>query len=144
MTWGVILSIVLFSIFKLIVTCLPTDTVNGLVGKFATHSKLNSQHVTISYNGKKLDDNKKQEIIKTFNESIIKEKYYVWPGTEESYLNPENGVRPIIVTVTNEKQTIELYVFQYSDRIDVVKKTKKKFIAYSLFTDNWGRFSASY
>lgn len=144
MTWGVILSIVLFSIFKLIVTCLPTDTVNRLIGKFATHSKLDSQHVAISYNGKMLDDDKKKEIIEAFNESIIKEKYYVWPGTEESYLNPENGVRPIIVNVTNGKKTMELYVFQYNDRIDVVKKTKKKFIAYSLFTDNWGRFSASH
>ncbi|WP_043929637.1 YfmQ family protein [Bacillus sp. EB01] len=137
MTWGVILSIVLFSLFKIVVTCLPTDVINWMTGKFETHSQLDSKNATVLYKGQVLEEEKKATLISAFNESVFKEKHYVWPGTEDTYLNPESGVQPIIVDAKTGKHSTELYVFPYADRIDVVKKSKKKLIAYSLFSDKF-------
>jgi len=136
MTWGVILSIVLLSLIKLLMTCLPTGTVEWILSHFETHSKLNDKNVTITIDRKQLEGKNKAQFIHFFNQAIFIEKYYIWPGTEQRYLNPENGGNPIIIDTKRGKKDIQLFVFLYEDRVDVVKQYKKKVVAYSLHSDS--------
>lgn len=135
MTWGVILSIVLLSLIKLLMTCLPTGTVEWILSHFETHSKLNDKNVTLTIDRKPIEGKNKAQFIHFFNQAIFIEKYYIWPGTEQKYLNPENGRNPIIVETKRGKKNIQLFVFIYNDRVDVVKQYKKKLVAYSLNSD---------
>ena len=136
MTWGVILSIVLLSLIKILMTCLPTGIVERLLSYFETHSKLNDKNVTVTVDRKQLEGKNKAQFIRFFNQAIFIEKYYIWPGTEQRYINPENGGNPIIIQTKRGKKDIQLFVFLYEDRVDVVKQYKKKLVAYSLHSDS--------
>lgn len=113
-------------------TCLPTGTVEWLMRKFDVHSKLNGEEVTITLNGKNIDGDEKEKIINDFNAAIFIEKQYIFPGTEEHFLHPENSKPPIVIETKNGKHPVTLHVFRYDDHIDVVKQYKKKVAAYSL------------
>jgi hypothetical protein len=60
---------------------------------------------------------------------------YIWPGSEDAYLNPEGSQTPVIIHDKREKRDIRILVFTYKDRVDVVKQYKKKLIAYSLASE---------
>ncbi|MEH7332982.1 YfmQ family protein [Neobacillus drentensis] len=134
MTWTV-LSIILISAIKIGMTCLPTGPVNWLIRKFETHSKLNVENVTITINGKRLDGEDKIQMINDFNEATFIKQQYIYPGTEEFYLYPENHKTPIVIDTKNGKQDVTIFLYHYNDHVDVVKQYKKKVIAYSLFSD---------
>ncbi|MGJ7920931.1 YfmQ family protein [Neobacillus sp. LXY-4] len=136
MTMGVLLSIVLLSLIKILMTCLPTGTVEWLLGKFEIHSKMNKDLVTITINGIPFDEEKKDTLVNFFNQAIFMEKYYIWPGTEQSYINPKYGGTPIIIDSKKGKRDVRLLVFIYSDRVDVVKQSNKKLVAYSLYSES--------
>ena len=90
MIWTII-SIILLSLVKILVTCLPTGSVNWLIRKFEIHSKLNEENITLTINGKPLEGDNKVKVINEFNEAIFLKKHYIFPGTEELFLNPENS-----------------------------------------------------
>ncbi|WP_412176745.1 YfmQ family protein [Bacillus sp. T3] len=39
-----------------------------------------------------------------FQPSNFIEKYYIWPGSEQSYLNPGKGGNPIVETKRGKKE----------------------------------------
>ncbi|AQX56138.1 YfmQ family protein [Priestia flexa] len=136
MTWIAILSIIVVSGLKLLITTMPTPVVKWFLGKFELHSKLDPSHVSIEKDGKKLEGEKKQKFISDFNEATFFKKYYVHPGNEHYFLHPENAETPYIIKFKIGKHNVKLFVYSYKDRIDVVKQHKKKVEAYSLLSDS--------
>ncbi|MGG1678283.1 YfmQ family protein [Neobacillus sp. NRS-1170] len=134
MTWTV-LSIILISMVKIAMTCLPTGPVNWLIRKFEIHSKLSEENVTITIDGKRLEGADKIQIINDFNEATFIKQQYIYPGTEEFYLYPENHRTPIVIETKYGKKDMTIYLYHNKDQVDVVKQYKKKVIAYSLFSD---------
>ncbi|WHY67786.1 YfmQ family protein [Neobacillus sp. SuZ13] len=134
MTWAVV-SIIIVSTIKILMTCLPTGPVEWLIRKFEIHSKLNETDVTITINGKSLVGGEKLQVIQHFNEATYLKQHYIYPGTEELFLHPENSNTPLVIDTKSGKKDVRLFVFSYNDRIDVVKQYKKKVIAYSLSSE---------
>jgi hypothetical protein len=133
MTWGIIIFTIAFSIIKILMTCLPTGVVEWIDSKFKVHKKLNQSDVTITFKGANVDEEGKTQVIDFYNNGIMIEKYYIWPGTEGKFLNPENGVDPLKIHCHSKKEDINLYLFDYSTHVDVVKQNGHKVVAYSLF-----------
>ncbi|MBT2655623.1 YfmQ family protein [Bacillus sp. ISL-18] len=140
MIWTII-SIILLSLVKILITCLPTGSVNWLIRKFETHSKLNEENLTLTIDGKPLEGDNKTKVINEFNEAIFLKKHYIFPGTEELFLNPDTSEPPLVIDTKRGKKEIKLVLYRYHDHIDVVKQDKKKIIAYSLLSDNLQKFS---
>lgn len=134
MTWTVV-SIILISLIKILMTCLPTGPVEWLISKFEIHSKLSETNAIITIEGKLLEGEEKIQVINFFNEATFLKQHYIYPGTEALYLQPENSETPIVIDVKHGKKDARLYVFSYHDRIDVVKQYKKKVVLYSLLSD---------
>ncbi|ULT58249.1 YfmQ family protein [Neobacillus drentensis] len=140
MTWTII-SIILISLLKILVTCLPTGTVEWLMKKFETHSKLNVENITLTIDGKQLEVEDKIKVINDFNEAIFTKKHYIFPGTEDAFLSPEDSETPIVIDTKIGKRDVRLLLYRYNDRVDVVKKYKKKLVAYSLLSENLQKLS---
>lgn len=141
MMWTIV-SIIVISLIKILMTCLPTGTVEWLMRKFDVHSKLNVQEVTVTLDGKEINGEEKEKIINNFNEAIFIEKQYIFPGTEEHYLQPENSKTPLVIeSKSGGKHPVKLLVFQYDDHVDVVKQYKKKVAAYSLNSKDLQKWS---
>jgi len=138
---GTIISIILISLLKILVTCLPTGTVEWLTKKFETHSKLNVENITLTVNGEHLEGEDKNKVITDFNDSIFLKKHYIFPGTEEVFLNPEDSETPIIIDTKTGKKDVRLFLYRYNDRVDVVKQYKNKLVAYSLLSENLQKLS---
>ncbi|MFP7159403.1 YfmQ family protein [Priestia aryabhattai] len=135
MTWLVILSIIIVSALKLLITCLPTPVVKWLLKKFELHSKLDPSQINITKDGKTLEDEEKKKVINEFNKATFLKKYYVHPGNEHYFLQPEDVNPPYIIHTKQGKHAIKLSIYSYKDHVDVVKQYKKKLEAYSLLTD---------
>ncbi|PKG22896.1 YfmQ family protein [Niallia nealsonii] len=136
MTWAVFLSIFAVCIVKVLMTCLPTGTVNWLIRKFEMHAKLREEDVIISINGNQLEREEKMQVIRAFNEATVLEKYTIYRGyNEHVYLNPENDGTPIVIDAKRGKQNIKIVMHKYNDHIDIVKQYKKKIIAYSVHVE---------
>jgi hypothetical protein len=140
MTWTII-SIILLSFVKLLITCLPTGPVEWLIKKFETHSKLSEDQINLTIGGKPLAGVNKTKIINDFNEALFLKKHYIFPGTEDLFLNPDNSEPPIVIDTKRGKKEVKLFLYRYNDRIDVVKQEKKKIIAYSLSSDSLQKLS---
>ncbi|MCM3729253.1 YfmQ family protein [Neobacillus cucumis] len=140
MTWTII-SIILISLLKILITCLPTGPVEWLIRKFETHSKLGDKNITLSIDGRRLEGEDKTKVINDFNEAIFLKKHYIFPGTEELYLNPENSDSPIVIETKRGNKEVKLFVYRYKDHVDVVKQFKKKLVAYSLMSESLQKFS---
>lgn len=134
MTWAVLVPIILVSLLKIVVTCMPTGTVNWLIRKFETHSRLDVKEVTVTIGDNRLEDEEKLQIINQFNEGIFIKKHYIHPGNEQLFLQPEISGIPIVIEFLQGDETV--FVYSYNDRIDVVKQRRKKVIAYSLISDS--------
>ncbi|MFF2444952.1 YfmQ family protein [Priestia megaterium] len=135
MTWIVVLSIIVASALKLLITTMPTPVVKWFLGKFELHSKLDPSHVSITKAGKILEGEEKKKFIANFNEATFLEKYYVHSGNEQYFLHPENAKNPYVIDAKRGKNNVILSVYSYKDRVDVVKQYKKKIEAYSLLSD---------
>ncbi|MBT2653999.1 hypothetical protein J7E81_01910 [Bacillus sp. ISL-18] len=140
MTWTII-SIILISLLKILVTCLPTGTVEWLMKKFETHSKLNVENITLTIDGKQLEVEDKIKVINDFNEAIFTKKHYIFPGTEDAFLSLEDSETPIVIDTKIGKKDVRLLLYRYNDRVDVVKQYKKKLVAYSLLSENLQKLS---
>ncbi|WP_394555889.1 hypothetical protein C1N61_32465 (plasmid) [Priestia aryabhattai] len=134
MTWVVIVSIVVVSALKILITCLPTPVVKWLVGKFELHRILNMD-AEITVGGEEIKGAEKEELITNFNKGTFLKKYYIHPGSERYFLYPEGGEVPIIVDFIEGKKRVSLWLYVYRDHIDVVKQYSEKMIAYSIYSN---------
>ncbi|MDA6161938.1 YfmQ family protein, partial [Escherichia coli] len=75
MTWAVVVPIILVSLLKIVLTCMPTGTVNWLIRKFETHSKLDEKEVSVTIGDNRLKDEEKFQFINQFNEGIFIKKH---------------------------------------------------------------------
>ncbi|MBI0579175.1 hypothetical protein IEC97_17530 [Neobacillus cucumis] len=142
MTWAVI-SIVLVSIFKILMTCLPTGPVEWLINKFQIHTKLTNMNVTVTFDGKLLEGENKIGVLQSFNESTFLKKHYIYPGTEELYLHPENSEPPFVIETKEGKKDVRLFVYCSKHNVEVVKQYKKKVVAYQLLSKSLQKWSFS-
>lgn len=124
-------------------TCLPTGPVEWLISKFEIHSKLSDANVAVTIDGKLLEGEDKIQVINYFNEATFLKQHYVYPGTEEFYLHPENSETPIVIDTKRGKKDVRLFVYRNNDHIDVVKQYKKKVVAYSLLSNSLQKRSLS-
>src|SRR3954454_13993664 len=105
MTWAV-LSIIIISVIKILVTCLPTGPVEWLIRKFEIHSKLSETNATVTIDGKLLEDEDKIQVINNFNEATYLKQNYIYPGTEELFLHPENSGAPLVIDTKSGKKEV--------------------------------------
>ncbi|MGF9891537.1 YfmQ family protein [Priestia megaterium] len=131
MTFGVIVSIIIVSVLKILITCLPTPVVKSLVSKFEVHKNI-SVDAEVTIGGKKIEGIAKEELIVNFNKATFLKKYYIHPGSEHYFLCPEGEETPIKISIQTDKKEIVLWLYKYNDHIDVVKQYSKKIIAYSI------------
>ncbi|QJX79996.1 YfmQ family protein [Priestia megaterium] len=134
MTWVVILSIVVVSALKILITCLPTPVVKWLVGKFEIHKSINMD-AKVTIGDKEIKGAPKEELIANFNKGTFLKKYYIHPGSEHYFLYPEGEKTPIKISIQTGGKKVMMWLHQYSDRIDVVKQYPKKIIAYSIHSN---------
>jgi hypothetical protein len=142
MTWAIVM-LILMSLVKIVLTCLPTGVIEWLLSKFEVHAKVNNEDAVLSVDGKRLEGEEKRKMIDQFNEAVFLEKYYIYPGDEERYLYPENGGTPLVIDTKKGKKDVKLFVYSYDDHIDVVKQYKKKVIAYRLLSESMQKQSLS-
>nr|MDH3177265.1 YfmQ family protein [Bacillus pumilus] len=132
----IVTSLVVFSLLKLLVTSLPSGVVERLFSRYAVHAKVTSDHTTIMFEDRPLDDQQASEIIQHFNDAIFIERYYIYPGDEERFLRPQEGPAPLTMKTKLGKHDVTLYLYHYDDHVDVVRqfthKPKKKLTAYRL------------
>lgn len=127
MTWSFVLLLILAGLVKLLMTCLPTSVVEKILSKFELHPALNHETVTVTINGKSLEGEEKIQIIHNFNHALFLDKYD---------FPPENKGTPIIVDTAMGKNTVRLFIYSYSNHVDVVKKIKKKVVVYRLRSES--------
>ncbi|WP_419881619.1 YfmQ family protein [Peribacillus sp. B-H-3] len=123
---------ILFGLLKILISCLPSDSVKWIIGKYEMHAKLNAENTVVTYEGKRIEDEEANQIIDTFNKGIFLEQYYIFPGNEQMFLHPENGGTPLVIDTKQGKKDVKLFLYSYSDHVDVVKQYKKKVMSYSL------------
>ncbi|KAA6447605.1 YfmQ family protein [Bacillus swezeyi] len=136
MTWVFVTLLTLISLLKILVTCLPTGAVEWITSKFQVHLKLDAANATVAFDGKRLEGQDKNQFIHNFNDAVFMERYYIYPGDEQLYLHPKNSGKPFVIDAKKGKHDVRLFVYRYSDHIDVVKQYKKKVAAYSLSSDS--------
>jgi hypothetical protein len=127
MTWSFVILLILAGLVKVLLTCLPTAAVEWLISKFELHPKLSDANATVTIDGKRLEGEDKIQVINDFNQAIFLEKYYV---------PPENSGTPLVIDTKRGKNNVRLFVYSYNDHVDVVKKYKKKVVAYRLLSDS--------
>ena len=64
-TWFIVL-LVVFGAFKIIVSSLPNSVIESIISKYETHPQLEEENVTVTINGKSVEDEKKSQIIHDF------------------------------------------------------------------------------
>ncbi|MGG3477969.1 YfmQ family protein [Peribacillus frigoritolerans] len=136
MTWPVLILTIILSLLKLLVTCLPTDAVNWIMSKFKIHSEISDADAIVTFDGKRLEDKDKIQVLNYYNEAKFLKKNHIFPGNEKLFLHPENSGTPIIMDVKRGKNDVRLYVYIYNDHVDVVKQYKNKVVAYSLLSES--------
>lgn len=137
MTVPVLIVTIILSLLKILVSCLPTDAVNWIISKFKIHSEISGGNAIVTFDGKRLEGEEKIQVINYFNSArFLKKNNHIFPGNEELFLHPENSGTPLVIDPKRGKKDVRLFVYIYSDRVDVVKQYKKKLISYSLFSDS--------
>lgn len=142
MTWGLVMTIVIGSIVKLVMSP-PSIVVGWTVSKFELHKKLDAKDVTVTYNGKKLEEEEKSRFTNYFNEASFLKKHYIFPGNEKLFLEPESNVTPFVINLKKGKKDIHFFVFNYDNHVDIVKKYKENIVSYSVSSDCLQNFSMS-
>ncbi|MGM0899700.1 MAG: YfmQ family protein [Bacillota bacterium] len=140
MTWTVAITIAIGIILKMIMSP-PSIVVEWITSKFALHPKLNSKDVTVTLNGKQIEEEEKVRFTNYFNEATFLKKYYIFPGNENLFLNPETNLTPFVINVKSGKKDVHFFVYCYDDYVDVVKQYKKNVVSYSLRSDDLQKFT---
>jgi hypothetical protein len=134
MTWTVAISIAIGCIIKFFFSP-PSAVVEWYLSKFALHPKFNSKDVTITFNGKHLEEEEKIRFIDYLNAAAFLEEYWIFPGNEKLFLHPDTNVIPFVINVKRSNKDVNFFIYSYDDHVDVVKKYKKKVVSYSLRSD---------
>lgn len=142
MTWGLVMTIVIGSIVKLVMSP-PSIVVGWTVSKFELHKKLDAKDVTVTYNGKNLEEEERSRFTNYFNEASFLKKHYIFPGNEKLFLEPESNITPFVINLKKGKKDIHFFVFNYDNHVDIVKKYKGKVVSYSVSSDCLQNFSTS-
>lgn len=137
MTWGVLLSIIVVSALKILITSMPTPVVKWLLGKFELHSKLDPSNVSITREERVLQGDDKKQFIDGFNEATFLNKYYVHSGNKNYFLSPNSAEAPYIIDIKKGEHSVRLFLYLYKNQIDIVKLYKKKVEAYSLLSEHF-------
>lgn len=140
MTMSLMITIVIGSIIKLLMSP-PSAAVAWLLSKFELHKELDSKDVTVTFNGKNLEEEEKNRFTNYFNKASFLKKHYIFPGNEKFFLQPETNVTPFIMNVKRGKKDVNFFVFSYDNHVDVVKKCKEKVISYSLSSESLQHFT---
>ena len=135
MTWWAVLIIIFGILIKFAMTP-PSAVVGWVVSKFALHPKLDATDVTVTYNGEKLDEDEKNKFTDYFNEALFLERNHIFPGTENSFLNPDTEVTPFVVSVKKNNKDMKFFLYCSKTQVDVVKQWKKKVASYTLSSDD--------
>ena len=123
MTFWFVFLLIVFGAFKVLVSSMPTSTIDAIIKKFELHPTLNIDDVTISLNGERIDEKKKREILTHFNEGIFLERHYFPPNSSGT---------PLIIEMNNPNKKISFAVYSYDEHVDVFKTYKRKVIAYRI------------
>jgi hypothetical protein len=142
MTWTAFGIIVIAIIFKMLMSP-PSAVVGWVVSKFALHPKLDSKDITVTFNGKHLEEEEKIRFTDSFNEALFLKQYNIFQGNEKLFLHPETDVIPFIINVKSRKKEVNFFVYSYDDHVDVVKQWKKKVASYSLSSEYLQKFTIS-
>ncbi|MDM5334004.1 YfmQ family protein [Ureibacillus composti] len=142
MTWTAAL-VLLGGILLKLLTSPPSAVVGWVVNKFALHPKIDSNDITITYNGKKLPEEEKVRFAEYFNTALFLERYHIFPGNEELFLHPETNVIPFVITVQKRNKEVIFSVYNYDDHVDIVKQRKKKVASYKLTSEELQKFTPS-
>lgn len=135
MTGTALLLTIVIGLIKVLATCLPSGVVERLIRKYEMHAKLSEENTNITFDGKHLEGEEKRQVIHDFNKAFVLKKYYIFPGNEYLFLNPESGGTPIIIDTQSGKWNMKLFLFCYDNHVDVVRQYKNKMISYSLSSD---------
>ena len=142
MTWTAVAFIVIAIIFKMLMSP-PSAVVGWVVSKFALHPKIDAKDVTVTYNGKSLEEEEKNRFTDYFNDALFLERNHIFPGNEKLFLNPETDVIPFVINVKSKNKETNFYVYNNDVQVDVVKQWKKKVASYSLNSENLQQFTVS-
>ncbi|RAS91018.1 hypothetical protein A3863_07250 (plasmid) [Priestia endophytica] len=126
MTWFFIISLVIVSLLKIVVTSPPNFIAEWFVTKFELHSKFDEKDVNIKVGESQLLGKDKDEALRSFNEAVFLNRYDLFPKTK--------GV-PMIIEAKKGNKYTKFLVYTYSDHIDVFKHSKKTIVAYRVFSD---------
>ncbi|MGG2065573.1 YfmQ family protein [Bacillus sp. S14(2024)] len=126
MTTWFIVSLIIFGLIKIIVTSIPTSVVDSFVSKFELHPTLDDASVTVTFDGKRLQNEEKIKVITHFNEALFLDKYY---------FPPQSSGTPVVIDTKRGKKDVRFSVYSYDDHVDVFRQYKKKVVAYSLRSD---------
>ncbi|MER2030615.1 MAG: YfmQ family protein [Solibacillus sp.] len=142
MTWTAVLILFVGILIKML-TSPPSAVVAWVVSKYALHPKLDSKDITVTFNGKSVGEEEKIRFINYFNEANFLERYHIFPGSEDLFLNPNSNVIPFVINAKSKNKEINFFVYTYDEHIDVVKQWKKKIASYSLSSENLQEFTVS-
>lgn len=140
MTWTVVIWVVAGFIIKMLLSP-PSALVAWVLSKFELHPKLDSKDVTVTFNGKHLEEEEKIRFTDYFNEAYFLKKYNIFPGSGKLFLHPETNVTPFVINVKKGKKDVNFFVYNYDNHVDVVKQCKEKVVSYSLSSDNLQKFT---
>ncbi|MEO4054899.1 YfmQ family protein [Solibacillus sp. CAU 1738] len=121
----------------------PNAAVGWFLNKFELHQKLDSKNVTVTFNGKNLEEEDKIRFTDYFSEAIFIKKNYIFPGNEKLFLHPETNVIPFVINVKKGKKDVNFFIYSSDNYVDVVKQYKEKVISYSLSSDYLQKFIKS-
>jgi len=140
MTAGMIITLVIGSIIKLLMSP-PSAAVAWGLSKIELHKKLDSKDVTVTFNGRDLEEEEKIRFTDYFNKASFLKKHYIFPGNEKLFLQPESNVTPFVINIKRGKKDVNFFVFSYDNHVDVVKKYKEKVVSYSISSEYLQNFT---
>ncbi|MFJ8526944.1 YfmQ family protein [Bacillus sp. NPDC094106] len=127
MTTWFIVTLIILGALKIAVASIPNSVVESFISRFELHPQLNEAAVTVTIDGKRLQEEDKTQIIDHFNQAIFLERYY---------FPPQSSGTPLIINAKRGKNDVTFSVYSYNDHVDVFKQYKKKVVAYSLRSDS--------
>ncbi|GIO23968.1 YfmQ family protein [Oceanobacillus sp. J11TS1] len=134
MTWTFALIIIAGILLKFL-TSPPSALVGWVLSKFELHPRLESEGITITFDGKHLDEEEKNRFLDSFNNAQFLNKNHIFPGNEALFLHPDTNNIPHVIYLKRKNKEVTFHVFSYEDHVDVVKQWKKKIASYTLDAD---------
>ena len=134
MTWTFAFVIIAGILLKFL-TSPPSALVGWVLSKFELHPRLDSEDVTITFEGKRLDGEEKNRIINSFNDAQFLNRNHIFPGNEALFLHPDKNCISHIIYQKRKNKEVTFHIFSYVDHVDVVKQWKKKIASYTLDAD---------